>query len=125
MLIGLRDVSIRLNATLFCLRTAALYQHCARVRRLPATRQLMPSSEIGRDALIWWDTSAAGNHMGSERGSNCIFRVCLEQLVAPDKWRFPHRKLQPLRKSQLFRGLKIDRDDDSCKKIFLAVHEDT
>ena len=87
MLIGLCDVSIRLHATLFCLRTAALYQHCAHVRRLYATHQLMPSSEWRQAAMCRFGGIQVQQEAIWTPHMNCILRICLEQLVAPDKCR--------------------------------------
>lgn len=122
VLIGLRDVSIRLDATLFCLRTAALYQHCAHVHWLYAAHQLMPPSEWKLTEMLWFGgTKTSAKHMGSKLKSNCVFRRCLRQLVIPDKLCFSswentgHKKVKKSGISYLKTHLSI-----IIKKIFHA-----
>lgn len=123
VLIGLRDVSIRLDATLFCLRTAALYQHCAHVHWLYATHQLMPPSEWKLTEMLWFGgTKTSAKHMGSKLKSNCIFRRCLRQLVIPDKLCFSswentgHKKVKKSGISYLKTHLSIIiKKNNSCR----------
>lgn len=122
VLIGLRDVSIRLNATLFspedCGVAPTLWSCPSALCNTPAdawSSELWYGKKRKKDAPIYGGCKCSRKPYGLRKlGSTCIFSICLEQLVVAGR-STQETAMTGIKfwKSTQSVALKIDPCDDS------------